>query len=75
MFCHVQFRMKHSGVQNLIYLVESHGDNAHTSLPLDTVNQASINTQLVNKFTVKTTSRRCDSIMTHLLSAAHCNKT
>ena len=76
----VQFRMKQSGVQNLIYLVESHGDNTHTSLPLDTLNQAIINTQVVDKFTVKTTSSHRDSmrylsVMTRLLSAAYCNKT
>jgi hypothetical protein len=80
MFYHVQFRMKQSRVQNLIYLVESHGDNTHTSLPLETLNQASINTQVVDKFTVKTTSSHRDSMrylstMTHLLSAAYCNKT
>jgi hypothetical protein len=72
--------MKQSGVQNLIYLVESHGDNRHTSLPLDTLNQATINTQVVDKFTVKTTSGHRDSmhylsIMTRLLSAAYSNKT
>jgi hypothetical protein len=80
MFCHVQFRMKQSAVQNLVYLVESHGDNMHTSLPLDTLNQATINTQVVDKFTVKTTSSHRDSmhylsIMTRLLNAAYCNKT
>jgi hypothetical protein len=72
--------MKQSGVQNLMYLVESHGDNMHTSLPLDTLNQAAINTQVVDRFTVKTTSSHCDSmrylsIMTRLLSATYCNKT
>jgi crossover junction endonuclease MUS81 len=75
-----KFRMKQSGVQNLIYLVESHGDNTHTSLPLETLNQATINTQVVDKFTVKTTSSHRDSmhylsIMTRLLTAAYCNKT
>ena len=80
MCCIVQFRMKQSGVQNLIYLVESHGDNKHTSLPLDTLNQATINTQVVDRFTVKTTSSHRNSmhylsIMTRLLSAAYSNKT
>ncbi|GFG29411.1 hypothetical protein Cfor_02614 [Coptotermes formosanus] len=75
-----KFRMKQSAVQNLVYLVESHGDNMHTSLPLDTLNQATINTQVVDKFTVKTTSSHRDSmhylsIMTRLLNAAYCNKT
>ncbi|XP_023710532.1 crossover junction endonuclease MUS81 isoform X3 [Cryptotermes secundus] len=75
-----KFRMKQSGLQNLIYLVESHGDNMHTSLPLDTLNQATINTQVVDRFTVKTTSSHRDSmrylsIMTRLLSSTYCNKT
>lgn len=78
--CCVQFRMKQSGLQNLVYLVESHGDNMHTSLPLDTLNQATINTQVVDGFTVKTTSSHRDSmrylsIMTRVLSASYCNKT
>jgi hypothetical protein len=72
--------MKQSGVQNLVYLVESHGDNMHTSLPLDTLNQATINTQVVDRFTIKTTSSHSDSmrylsIMTRLLSATYRNKT
>jgi crossover junction endonuclease MUS81 len=80
MLYRTQFRMKQSGVQNLIYLVESHGDNTHTSLPLETLNQAAINTQVVDKFTVKKTSSHRDSmhylsIMTRVLSAAYCNKT
>jgi crossover junction endonuclease MUS81 len=79
-FCGAQFRMKQSGVQNLVYLVESHGDNMHTSLPLDTLTQATINTQVVDGFTVKTTSSHRDSmrylsVMTRLLSASYCNKT
>jgi hypothetical protein len=79
MLCHVQFHMKQSGLQNMIYLVECHGDKTHTSLPLDTLNQATINTQVVDKFTVKTTSSHCDSlhylsVVTCLLSAAYCNK-
>jgi crossover junction endonuclease MUS81 len=72
--------MKQSGVQNLVYLVESHGDNMHTSLPLETLNQATINTQVVDGFTVKATSSHRDSmhylsIMTRLLRASYCNKT
>jgi hypothetical protein len=72
--------MKQSGVQNLMYLVESRGDNMHASLPLDTLNQAIINTQVVDRFTVKTTSSHYDSmrylsIMTRLLSITYCNKT
>jgi hypothetical protein len=79
-FCGAQFRMGQSGVQNLVYLVESHGDNMHTCLPLDTLTQATINTQVVDRFAVKTTSSHRDSmrylsVMTHLLSASYCNKT
>lgn len=72
--------MKQSGLQNLIYLVESHGDNRRTSLPLDTLTQAAINTQVVNMFTVKITSSHRDSmrylsVMTRHLSASYCDKT
>ncbi|KDR15724.1 crossover junction endonuclease MUS81 [Zootermopsis nevadensis] len=75
-----KFRMKQSGLQNLIYLVESHGDNRRTSLPLDTLTQAAINTQVVNMFTVKITSShrnsmRYLSVMTRHLSASYCDKT
>ncbi|XP_069681048.1 crossover junction endonuclease MUS81 isoform X2 [Periplaneta americana] len=74
-----KFRLKQSGVQHLLYLVESHGDDQHTTLPLQTLNQAAINTQVVDGFTVKTTqnhrgSMRFLATMTRLLHAAYHGK-
>lgn len=50
-----QFRLKQSGIQNLIYLVESHGSDQHVGLPLSTLQQAAVNTQVVDGFIVKHT--------------------
>ncbi|KAJ1526776.1 hypothetical protein ONE63_008350 [Megalurothrips usitatus] len=50
-----KFRLKQSGIQNLIYLVESHGSDQHVGLPLSTLQQAAVNTQLVDGFIVKHT--------------------
>ena len=64
--------MKRSGIQNVIYLIESHGDDTHTTLPLQSLKQAAINTQVIDKITVKRTSNLLDSmrylaVMTRLL--------
>ncbi|CAG2053663.1 unnamed protein product [Timema podura] len=75
-----KFRLKQCGVQNLIYLVESHGNNQHTGLPLATLQQAIVNTQVVDGFMVKQTSNHRESMsylatLTKLLSNSFNNKT
>lgn len=41
-----QFRLRNSGVKNVIYLIEKYGSNQHLSIAEDTLNQAIINTQV-----------------------------
>nr|CAD7392558.1 unnamed protein product [Timema cristinae] len=75
-----KFRLKQCGIQNLIYLVESHGNNQHTGLPLATLQQAIVNTQVVDGFMVKQTSNHRESMsylatLTRLLSNSFNDKT
>ncbi|GLG97581.1 Crossover junction endonuclease MUS81 [Gryllus bimaculatus] len=48
-----KFRLKQCGIPNLIYLVEKHGKECHTALPLETLNQAATNTEVTDGFIVK----------------------
>lgn len=41
-----QFRLKNSGVLHPIYLVEEHGDCAHSKIDFNSLNQAVANTQV-----------------------------
>lgn len=50
-----KFRLKQCGLQNLIYLVESFGQNNYTGLPLTTLQQAATNTLVQDGFSVKFT--------------------
>ncbi|XP_046985109.1 crossover junction endonuclease MUS81 isoform X1 [Schistocerca americana] len=50
-----KFRLKRCGVQNRIYLVESHGNNQHVGLPLSTIEQAAANTHVVDEFIITRT--------------------
>ncbi|PSN46179.1 Crossover junction endonuclease MUS81 [Blattella germanica] len=75
-----KFRLKQCGIQNLIYLVESHGDNTHTTLPLPSLEQAAVNTQIVDRFSVKKTSNVHETVlylatMTRLLIKFYSKKT
>lgn len=49
-----KFRLKQSGIENLIYLIELF-DTRHTGLPMTTLYQAAINTLVQDKFTIKFT--------------------
>ncbi|KAF5301832.1 hypothetical protein FQA39_LY10617 [Lamprigera yunnana] len=51
-----KFRLKQSGIQNLIYLIESHGSNTHVGLPLSNLYQAATNTFVQDNFSVKFTN-------------------
>ncbi|XP_034242551.1 crossover junction endonuclease MUS81 [Thrips palmi] len=75
-----KFRLKQSGIQNLIYLVESHGSDQHVGLPLSTVQQAAVNTQVVDGFIVKHTIDHLHSMaylasLTRILGRTFLNKT
>lgn len=49
-----KFRLKQSGIQNLIYLIEIF-NTTHTGLPMTTLYQAAVNTLVQDKFSVKFT--------------------
>ncbi|XP_066248674.1 crossover junction endonuclease MUS81 isoform X2 [Euwallacea similis] len=51
-----KFRLKHSGIENLTYLVESHGNNQHCGLPLESLMQAATNTAIQENFFIKFTA-------------------
>lgn len=68
-----KFRLKQSGIQNLIYLVESYGQNNHVGLPFATLLQAATNTLIQDGFSVKFTdnmrgSAEYLSCLTNILS-------
>lgn len=58
-----QFRLKGSGLPHLIYLVESFGSKQRLGLPVETLQQAAVNTQVVDEFTVKYTKSHIDSML------------
>ncbi|XP_030767482.1 crossover junction endonuclease MUS81 [Sitophilus oryzae] len=57
-----KFRLKRSGIENLIYLVESYGKNQHLGLPLQTLYQAASYTALQEHFFIKFTGSLNESI-------------
>ncbi|KAF2879203.1 hypothetical protein ILUMI_26958 [Ignelater luminosus] len=75
-----KFRLKQSGVQNLIYLIESHGNNTHTGLPMATLYQAATNTLLQDNFDVKFTNNIRETVeylaaLTSILKSSYQGKT
>lgn len=58
-----KFRLKDSGVQNVIYLIESKGNNQYLGLPISNLLQAATNTQVQNNFSVKFTDSHADSML------------
>ncbi|KAK2185087.1 hypothetical protein NP493_246g02008 [Ridgeia piscesae] len=56
-----KFRLWNSGVKNVIYLIEKYGSNQHLSIAEDTLNQAIINTQVIDGFHVKHTGSTRES--------------
>ena len=55
-----KFRLKQSGLCRPIYLVEEHR-SANLSLPLSTCRQACLNTQIIDRFTLKFTADQRES--------------
>ncbi|XP_067877739.1 crossover junction endonuclease MUS81 isoform X2 [Heterodontus francisci] len=75
-----KFRMKRCGLQNRIYLVEDCSFVKHLSLPESTLQQAIVNTQVVDGFFVKRTKDVKESaayltIMTRFLQNLYLQKT
>lgn len=60
-----QFRLKQSGIENLMYVVENIDKNSRFSIPLPSLVQASVNCLVQDGFTVKYTKSHKDS-MSHL---------
>lgn len=56
-----KFRLKKSGIDNLIYLIESTGNNQNLGLPLENVMQAATNTQIHSSFQIKFTENNFQS--------------
>lgn len=61
-FAEQKFRLINCRLANKIYLIESHGNNAHCGLPLQNLLQASTNIQVQSDFTVKYTDKLSDSM-------------
>ncbi|KAK0085221.1 hypothetical protein PV325_005556 [Microctonus aethiopoides] len=59
-----KFRLKQSGITNIIYMIESHGRNdKYGSLPMSTLLQASINSVVQDEFIVKFTNDHRHSML------------
>lgn len=75
-----KFRLKKSGIENVTYLIEHHGNNQFTGLPLTTLYQAATNTLVQDGFNVKYTKCHRDSMfylasMTVMLTNIYQEKT
>ncbi|XP_046832754.1 crossover junction endonuclease MUS81 isoform X2 [Vespa crabro] len=57
-----KFRLKQSGIQNLLYIVEDHDKIIRTGIPLSTLLQASVNSLVQDNFIVKYTDSHQDSM-------------
>ncbi|XP_011878556.1 PREDICTED: crossover junction endonuclease MUS81 isoform X2 [Vollenhovia emeryi] len=57
-----KFRLKQSGIENLMYIVENIDKNARFSIPLPSLYQASVNCLVQDGFTVKYTRNHKDSM-------------
>lgn len=58
-----KFRLKHSGIANIIYLIECYTNERMASLPISTLTQAAINTNVHSNFSVKYTDSHDHSML------------
>jgi len=58
-----QFRLKQSGIENLMYIIENIDKNSRYSVPLSSLLQASVNCLIQDSFTVKYTRHHKDSML------------
>ncbi|XP_011502987.1 PREDICTED: crossover junction endonuclease MUS81 [Ceratosolen solmsi marchali] len=57
-----KYRLKESGIRNVIYMIESYGKNYHGAIPLTSLFQAAMNTLVQDDFNVKFTQNHKDSL-------------
>ncbi|XP_013115164.1 crossover junction endonuclease MUS81 [Stomoxys calcitrans] len=62
-FSEQKHRLKQSGIQHVIYLVEDYGDNEHLGLPLENLQQALSNTLIQSNFAIQRTENHRRSMM------------
>ncbi|XP_012062760.1 PREDICTED: crossover junction endonuclease MUS81 [Atta cephalotes] len=58
-----KFRLKQSGIENLMYIIENIDKNSRYSVPLSSLLQASVNCLVQDGFTVKYTRHHKDSML------------
>lgn len=58
----VQFRLKQSGITNLMYIIEEYKKEQRLAIPYSSLMQASINTLIQDGFSVKYTKNHKDSM-------------
>nr|XP_014087519.1 crossover junction endonuclease MUS81 [Bactrocera oleae] len=63
-------RLRQCGIQNIMYLVEDYGDNEHLGLPMESLQQAIVNTQIHSGFKITHTQNNFRS-MKHLQSVTN----
>lgn len=66
-----KFRLKSSKIQNLIYLIENYGNNEHVGLPIGSLLQSAVNTQVHGDFQIKYTNNHWESIL-YLKAMTNC---
>lgn len=66
-----KFRLKNSKIQNLIYLIEHFGNNEHVGLPVPSLLQSAVNTQVHGDFQIKYTNNHWESIL-YLKAMTNC---
>ncbi|KAL7287452.1 hypothetical protein TKK_0018557 [Trichogramma kaykai] len=57
-----KFRLKQSGIKNVIYLIENYGKSYHGCIPMTSLLQAGVNALVQDDFTVKYTRDHKDSM-------------
>ncbi|XP_067634192.1 crossover junction endonuclease MUS81 [Eurosta solidaginis] len=55
-------RLRHCGLENVIYLIEDYGDNEHLGLPMENLQQAIVNTQIHSGFNIAHTQNNYRSM-------------
>ncbi|KAI4502430.1 hypothetical protein M0802_002342 [Mischocyttarus mexicanus] len=74
-----KFRLKQSGIPNLLYMIEDHDKIIRTGIPLSTLLQAAVNSLVQDDFIVKYTDNHQDSmsylaILTNILQKIYAKK-
>jgi ERCC4-type nuclease len=62
MFFYFQYRLKESGIPNVIYMIENYSKNYNGAIPISSLFQAAMNTLVQDNFSVKFTKDHKDSL-------------